>query len=93
MVGIKSTALKLGDRTKPWLIGFYGGTLALIALSGLLAGIGSAFLALLLPAAVHLGWQVWALDTDDAKNCLAKFRSNRHFGWLILLAIVAGQVL
>jgi 4-hydroxybenzoate polyprenyltransferase len=29
---------------------------------------------------------------DDPADCLAKFRSNRWVGWLLLAAIVAGHV-
>ena len=35
LIGVKSTALKLGARTRPWLAGFYGATVALLAAAGL----------------------------------------------------------
>ena len=31
------------------------------------------------------------LDIDQPADCLAKFRSNRFVGWLVLAGIVAGQ--
>ena len=40
----------------------------------------------LLPAAGHLGWQVLTLESDDADNPLARFRSNRFLGLLVALA-------
>ncbi|MEE8393943.1 MAG: 4-hydroxybenzoate octaprenyltransferase, partial [Rhodospirillales bacterium] len=39
LIGIKSTALRLGANTRPFLFAFYGGALALIAAAGLLAGL------------------------------------------------------
>lgn len=92
MIGIKSTALKLGAATSTWLILFYGGAISLIGLSGYLVGLGWAFYAGLALAAVHLLWQGVTLDIDDAKGCLLRFKSNRHFGLIIFAAIIAGQV-
>lgn len=92
MVGIKSTALRLGDATRPWLFGFYGLTLALMALSGWLVGLNWPFFAGLVLAGGHLAWQAARVDIHDPANCLAKFKSNRHFGWLVLASILAGYL-
>ena len=32
------------------------------------------------------------VDTGDAHDCLAKFKSNRNFGLIVLAGVVAGQV-
>jgi 4-hydroxybenzoate polyprenyltransferase len=40
----------------------------------------------LLPMALHLFWQVAALDPRDGEDALAKFRSNRFAGLLMFLA-------
>jgi 4-hydroxybenzoate polyprenyltransferase len=90
LVGVKSTALKLGDKTKPWLVFFYGGTIVLIGVTGNLVGLGIGFYAGLAVAAAHLGWQIATLDINDARNCLRLFKSNRNFGWIVLIAIIAG---
>jgi len=92
LIGVKSTALALGDSTTMWLWGFYGLALILIAAAGKAAGLGWAFWPLLGVAALHLAWQAIRVDIDDAADCLAKFRSNRDFGWLLLAAIVAGRL-
>ena len=92
LIGVKSTALRLGNATRDWLVGFYAVTLVGIAASGWLAGLGWAFFALLVPAAGHLVWQHRVLKIDDPKNCLFLFRANRFFGWIVLAAIVAGNV-
>ncbi len=92
LVGIKSLALKLGANTIPWVVGFYGAAGALMAAAGVMAGIGWAFYPILALAIAQLLWQALRVDIDDPHDCLAKFRSNRLFGWLVLAALIAGQV-
>ena len=89
LVGIKSSARRLGDATLPWLWGFYGITLALLALAMVLGGASPLALAALVPAALHLAWQVRTLDIDDPASCLRRFRSNREFGLLVFVALLA----
>lgn len=93
LIGVKSTALRLGDDTVAWLWLFYPGALALIGAAGWAAGLGWAFWPGLALAGAHLLWQIRTVDIHDGADCLAKFKSNRHFGWLVLAAIVAGKVL
>jgi len=50
------------------------------------------FLGLGLSAA-QLAWQVATLDTSDAGNCLARFKSNQVVGWALFLGIVADMAL
>ncbi len=93
LIGLKSTALKFGERTKPWMVLFYGAALAGIAAAGLLAGAGLVFLSGLAVGAAHLGWQIATLDVNDPDNCLKRFRSNRDFGAIIFVALVAEAAL
>ncbi len=92
LIGIKSTALKFGASTRPWLMGFYGCAAALIAAAGLLAELGWPFYLALGLGALHLLWQARMVDTNDPKDCLSKFKSNRDFGFIMLAGIVAGQI-
>jgi 4-hydroxybenzoate polyprenyltransferase len=92
LVGVKSTALKFGRQTKPWLVAFCLLTLLLFGVAiGLAALAWPAWIGLALVAA-HLAWQVTAVDLDDPRDCLAKFHANRWIGWLLLAGIVAGQL-
>jgi 4-hydroxybenzoate polyprenyltransferase len=93
LVGIKSTARLFGDRSRPWIGGFYAVCLALLALTGWLAGLSWPFYAGLALAAIHAVWQTASADFDDPKNCLIRFKSNRDFGLIVLAAIIAGQLL
>jgi 4-hydroxybenzoate polyprenyltransferase len=89
LIGMKSTALRFGSRTRPWLAGLYAGAWGLTALAGHLAGAGPLFLLLLLAAAAHLAWQIVTVDTENASNCWARFHSNRHYGALVFVALTA----
>jgi 4-hydroxybenzoate polyprenyltransferase len=92
-VGVKSAALALGDRTRPFLFLFYLAAAGLWAAAGEAAGLGSPFRAALLLAALHLLWQAARVRLDEPRDCLAKFRSNRAVGWLLLLGAVASRTL
>jgi 4-hydroxybenzoate polyprenyltransferase len=93
LIGVKSTALKFGDGTKPWLVGFYSITVILLAATGLLANLAWPFyLGLTLPA-LHLAWQIKSVDIANSKNCLRRFKSNRDFGLILLAGIIAAQVI
>jgi 4-hydroxybenzoate polyprenyltransferase len=88
LIGIKSTALLFGERTKPALAAFYAAAVLLIGLAGLSAGAGLVFAAGLALFAAHLAWQVRRLDIADPALCLTLFKSNRDAGLLLFAAIV-----
>ena len=90
-IGVKSTALRLGRASRFWVGGFYAVALAGLAAGGLAGGLGWIYLASLMPAALHLAWQVSGWTPDDPADCLTRFQSNRWFGALVLLALLAGQ--
>ena len=93
LIGLKSTALKFGSATKPWLASLYAFAWLAITAAGLMANAGTAFLICMLAAAAQLAWQVATLDIDDAENCLNRFRSNRDFAAIVLGAILLDAVL
>jgi 4-hydroxybenzoate polyprenyltransferase len=88
LIGIKSTALLFGERTKPALAAFYAAAVLLIGLAGLFAGAGLVFAAGVAMFAAHLIWQVRRLDIADPALCLAVFKSNRDAGLMLFAAIV-----
>ena len=90
-IGVKSSALALGERTRPWLFVFYAAALALWAAAGIGAGLGILFWAGLAGAGLQLGWQAARVNIHDPADCLNKFRSNRVTGWLLFAGIVAGH--
>ena len=93
LIGVKSSALALGPRTRPWLFLFYAAAAGLWGGAGWAAGVGWPFWLALGLVLLQLAWQAARVDIDDPADCLAKFRSNRWTGWLLLLGIVGAHVL
>ena len=91
-IGVKSSALALGRHTRPWLFAFYSAAVAFWGAAGSIAGLGALFWAGLGLSAVQLAWQAARVDIDNPSDCLAKFRSNRAVGWLLLAGIVGGHL-
>ncbi|UIP06266.1 4-hydroxybenzoate octaprenyltransferase [Erythrobacter sp. SDW2] len=86
MVGIKSSALRLGESVTAGVALFYAGAVALWALGIWLLRADWIALLALLPVAGHLAWQVVTLDPADPANPLERFRSNRWAGALMAAA-------
>jgi len=86
LVGVKSSALALGERARLGVTLFY--VLALLLWAASIWSLRPQMLALaaLLPIAVHLLWQVATLRQEEGSDALAKFRSNRFAGFLMFLA-------
>ena len=92
LIGVKSAAIALGARTRPFLFLFYAGAVALWGLAGAADGLGAPFWGALALTALQLGWQAARVRIDDPADCLRKFKSNRLTGWLMLAGIVAAHV-
>jgi 4-hydroxybenzoate polyprenyltransferase len=90
LIGVKSTALKFGAATKPWLWLFSAAAVLLFGLALATAQFGWPAWIGLAAVALHLAWQVRAVDLGDPADCLAKFRANRWIGWMLLAGILAG---
>ena len=86
LVGIRSSALRLGGKVRGGVALFYGGALALWALGFWLYRPDPIALLALAPLALHLIWQVGTLDPEDPANPLDRFRSNRWAGALMAAA-------
>jgi 4-hydroxybenzoate polyprenyltransferase len=91
-IGVKSSALALGDQTRPFLFLFYGAAAALWLAAGIIDGLHPVFLIGLALAAAQLVWQAAMVDIGNPIDCLGKFRSNRFVGWLLLAGIVVGHL-
>ncbi len=86
LIGVRSSALRLGKHVRGGVALFYGG--ALLCWAGAFWAVRPQPLAVvaLLPAALHLGWQVMSLRPEDGANALKLFRANRFTGLLVGLA-------
>ena len=89
LIGIGSTAILFGERTKPMLTLFYSLAVILIGLSGYLAGAGWVFAFGVAAFALQLGWQIAKLDIADPALCLRLFKSNRDAGLILFAGMIA----
>ena len=91
LIGIGSTALTLGDKSKLGISIFYGLFFIGLVAAGILANLGLIFYVGIAIAGTQLVSQIRAVDLDDPEACLDVFRSNIEFGGVILLAIILGH--
>jgi 4-hydroxybenzoate polyprenyltransferase len=83
LVGIRSSALRLGDSVKAGVTAFYLLALACWGLAAWWVREDPLAILALVPAAAHLLWQALTLDPADGANALERFRSNRFAGLLV----------
>ena len=89
LVGVKSSALRLGDQAPLGIAIFYA--LAVILWGLAIWSVRPDWVALLalLPAGLHLANQALRADAKDGEVALQLFRSNRTCGLLLLLGMLA----
>jgi 4-hydroxybenzoate polyprenyltransferase len=88
LVGVKSSARRLGERARTGIAIFYA--ISLLLMGAAIWSVRPEWLALLalFPAALHLSWQVASVDPNDGDLALRLFRSNRVFGLLVFLGML-----
>ena len=90
LVGVKSSARRLGPVAPGAVRAFYVVALALAAAAWSLAKLGPAFLPLLAVYGYLLVRQPRRLKLDDPARALALFKSNALAGLVLFLALAAG---
>ena len=94
LIGVRSSALRMGNHVKSGVAIFYGIALAFWAAAFWQVRPDPLALVALAPLAVHLAWQVVSLDLADGASALDRFRSNRFAGFLMFCAcFVVGTTL
>lgn len=88
LIGLKSTALKFGKNTKPWLSVFSVGMITNLGCTGLLTEQTWPFYAAVSAVGLHFVWQIKELNIDDVDNCWKLFRQNAQVGVILLLGII-----
>jgi len=86
LIGVRSSARRLGAHVRSGVAAFYAAAVALSGLAFWLLREDWLALIALLPMAGHLAWQVTALQPEDGGDALAKFRANRFAGLLMAAA-------
>ena len=92
-LGLKSTALLMGDRSADVLSGFALLAGAAWALAGLNAGLAWPHFAAAAAATGHLLWQVRSADYGDRASLARRFVSNQWVCWLVLAGLLCGRLL
>ncbi|HWQ87576.1 UbiA family prenyltransferase [Brevundimonas sp.] len=92
MVGVKSSARRLGSSVPRGVAAFYGLAVACAAAAGALARPGPLFWLGLVAYALHLAFQTRRIRTDDPALALRLFKSNRDAGLILLAAIGLGAL-
>jgi 4-hydroxybenzoate polyprenyltransferase len=92
LIGIRSSALRMGRHVRSGTAVFYAAAIALWVAAFWTVRPDPVALLALAPMATHLAWQVLALKTASGDDALSKFRSNRFAGLLMALAcLVVGN--
>ncbi len=90
LVGVKSSARRLGPRARWGVAAFYIACVILTLGAADLAGLGPLFLPFAGLFALHLSWQASRVDPADPVGALALFRSNRDAGLVLFAGLAAG---
>ncbi len=92
IVGVKSTALKFGEKSPLYVFWFYMVTAALLYVAGMMIDVQWPFYLIWALATFHLISQVIAWNMNDPASCLAVFKSNRNFGLIVMAAFALGFI-
>ena len=91
LVGVKSSARRLGARAPRGVAIFYAICVLLAAAATAAAHLGPLVLPFLLLYAAHFAWQARRLDVNDGALALRLFKSNREVGLILFLGLIAGM--
>jgi 4-hydroxybenzoate polyprenyltransferase len=92
LIGVKSSALRLGSAAPRAVSAFYATSLALALAAGWLAGLGPLFTVGAAVVGIHLARQAHRLRLDHPALALALFRSNTIVGLVLFAALAAGSL-
>ena len=92
-LGLKSSALLMGDRTTGILTAVALASGAAFAATGVAAGLAAPYYGAVAAAVAHMLWQVRTARLNDRLNLTARFVANKWVGVIMLAGIVAGRLL
>jgi 4-hydroxybenzoate polyprenyltransferase len=90
LIGVKSSARRLGAAAPRAVTGFYAASLALALAAGWLAGLGPLFSLLAIGFGLQLAGQARRMKLDDPALALVLFKSNGAAGATLFVALAAG---
>ncbi len=89
-LGLKSTALTLGDKTQAAALFITLCMGIFFVIAGILSHRGWFYYMALLVMILFHAYQLIKLDIDNPGQCLNAFKQSRYAGWLLLLGIWLG---
>jgi 4-hydroxybenzoate polyprenyltransferase len=92
LVGVKSSARRLGAKVRVGVAIFYGLAVVLACATVLTAHLGAVSLIGVGLYAGHLFWQAGRVRAEDGALALRLFKSNRWAGFILFLALAAGAI-
>jgi 4-hydroxybenzoate polyprenyltransferase len=92
LVGVKSSARRLGENARRGVALFYLAAVVLAAAAGWAADLGLLFAPLLALYATHLWLQSTRVKTDQPRLALVLFKSNTWAGLILFAAFALGAV-
>jgi 4-hydroxybenzoate polyprenyltransferase len=90
LIGVKSSALRLGGSAPRAVTAFYAASLGLTLAGGWTAGLGPLFSVAALGLGLHFAWQARRLRLDEPALALRLFKSNTAAGLILFAALIAG---
>ena len=91
LIGVKSSARRLGDLAPQAVTGFYLASLGLALIAAGLAGLGPFCFAFTALFGMHLMRHALSFRTGDGARALRLFKSNTVAGLILFAALVAGH--
>lgn len=92
ILGVGTTALALGEDTKPILAALTAAKLAFLTGAGLAADLSLPYFMGITASTIHLGNQIYNTDLSDPEQCERAFVSNQVTGAITWASIVAGRL-
>jgi 4-hydroxybenzoate polyprenyltransferase len=92
LIGVKSSARRLGSKVRLGVAIFYGLAAALALASVSTAHLGVASMIGVGLYGAQLSWQLGRLRPDNGAVALRLFKSNRVAGFILFLALAAGAL-
>ncbi len=93
LIGVKSSALRVKNQSKIFLISIYMGSIGLFYWFGERLNLNFFYKGACFLVGLHFLGQVLTLDINDAPACLKKFKSNVWVGLILFFGLVLSSLI
>lgn len=90
LLGLKSSAIAMGEHTQVFLTLVYICVFVLLSLLGLVEALGMWYIIAVMAVGFIFTYQVITLDIEDPVGCRQLFRTNQWVGIAILIGLICG---